>query len=174
MAQKSKHWLAEPALIVRNSEYGCLAHVSSRVKLVSVPSPQKPEIVLELGKYKYEVASRWMRLLIGLSTGAVIAIATFLRDLFTVPVARSLLLIAVGSFAISVLFSVFFMSAYTALEVTDTHSWRTRLMGSKWVSGIAELSFYIGFICLVAFIVYNFWFMGHPHSHPPTEPVIEY
>jgi len=66
------------------------------------------------------------------------------------------------------------MSAYTVLEVTDTHSWRTRKMGSKWVSSIAEVSFYIGFICLAAFIVYNFWFMGHPHSRPPNKAVIEH
>lgn len=144
------------------------------VRLASVALPQKLEIRLELGKYKFEVASRWMRLLIGLSTGAVIAVATFLRDLFTVPVARSLLLVALGSFAISVLFSVFFMSAYTVLEVTDTHSWRTRLMGSEWISGIAELSFYIGFICLAAFIVDNFWFIDHLQSHLPNEPVIKH
>ena len=106
---------------------------------------------------QYEALSKWFRLLIGLSTGAVIAIATFLRDLFSVPVAGWLLLRGIGFFAISTLFSVFFLAALTSYVYDQALEWPHNWMGKPAVPRIAETSFYIGFVAIVAFIIWNLY-----------------
>ena len=126
------------------------------------------ELGLALTKHKYEVISRYLRLLIGLSLGAVVLMATLLSDLFREPVARPLLLGALISFALCVLFSMFSMSSLTEHHVliprgnVPTH---VKVLGSYWVNLSAEIFFLLGFILLAIFVVYNFWVL-----HPPSEP----
>ena len=129
----------------------------------------------ELSRHQQQVGFQYKKLLIGLSTGAVIAIAAFLRDLFAVPVAKPLLLITIFSFAVSVLFSMFYISALTEYAISERLSPVTRWMGTPWVSIIAEVSFYVGFVCLAIFVIYNLWFMPPPlttEPSPPNSPVL--
>ena len=105
------------------------------------------------------------RLYVGLSSGAVILVATFLRDLFTHPVLRPLLLIAVVSFAICIGATMLVMSAVVEFGVEDTKTDSLSLMqkiGTKRTSHIGEISFFLGLICLCVFVIYNLYFLGSP------------
>lgn len=124
-------------------------------------------------KHKYEVISRYLRLLIGLSLGAVVLMATLLSDLFREPVARPLLLGALISFALCVLFSMFSMSSLTEHQVmiprvnVPTH---VKALGSYWVNLSAEIFFLLSFILLAIFVVYNFWVLNPPSEPSAQEP----
>ncbi len=116
-------------------------------------------------KDKAHVALAHTRLYVGLSSGAVILIATFLRDVFTHPVLRPVLLIAVGLFAICIGATMMVMSALVEFCMEDTKPDSLSLMqkiGTKRTSRIGEFSFFLGLICLCVFVIYNLYFLGSP------------
>ena len=110
-----------------------------------------------LTEQQYTALFKWFSLLIGLTTGAVIAIPVFLRDLFSAPVGGWLLLCALSSFAVSTLFSVFFISALTNYVYEQKLEWPQTRMGSQWVPRVAEGLFYLGFVLVSVFVVLNLY-----------------
>ena len=105
---------------------------------------------------QYTAAFQWFRLLIAISTGSVIAVATFLRDVLRDPVAGWLLVSGIAFFSVSVLFSVFFLSALTGYTYEHRLAWAFDWMGKRPVSTIAEITFYLGFLLVAVFVVWNF------------------
>ena len=119
------------------------------------------------------VPAQYLRLLITLSSGALILVAAFLRDVFRSPIARPILGIAIGAFALCVLFSA---RAYMALlsgevaKLIALHAipeieqakpgtanrvaldFMTRHM---WAFRYASYSFFAGVAALAVFIIWN-------------------
>lgn len=117
-----------------------------------------PEFDLELEKHKYHAEFQYRRLLVGLSTGAVIAIATLLRDLFPQPIAKWLLIVTVFGFSVSVIANMLFLSFYTEHIVVREHKTRWIVFLERLpLSRSGEVFFFLGLISLSIFIIYNFY-----------------
>ena len=98
-----------------------------------------------------------MRLMIGLSAGAVILVATFLRDLLSEPTLRPLLIIALVSFAFCIALSMLWIGALLEAATQEKDTTFLRITGSDWVYFSAQLTFFVGLICLSVFVIYNLY-----------------
>lgn len=101
----------------------------------------------------------FLRLLIGLSTGSVLVIATLIRDIFPNPSALWTLRVSLGLFAISVACSIgylLFLGGSVSLKETlpelQPHRYVARF-GWLWRGALA--CFFLGFSLLSFFILYN-------------------
>ncbi len=95
-----------------------------------------------------------VRLVTGLSSGAIILVTTFLRDLFPTPVAGLLLKSALGAFALAILAGVFwFYGSLESLAYTEPrlelHRRNKRCMVTMMVS------FPLGVLLLSVFTFLN-------------------
>lgn len=124
------------------------------------------------------LAAEYLKLLTTLSAGAMILVATFLRDVFQVPVIRPVLGIAVGAFALCVLFSA---RAFLYLVSVEATEWLPGAMvpelekakpgtGKRgaaelflkgtWVFRAALYSFIAGIALLGVFVIWNLTVQG--------------
>ena len=109
---------------------------------------------------KLKLTTQLLRLLIGLSSGALILVATFLGDVFSQPVARSPLLIGVLFFGLCVLFSMLFLIALTRDAVMGRETRTGKYLGAIWVFVVAESSFVVGLVSLAVFVIWNLSVQG--------------
>lgn len=119
------------------------------------PSGNNPP-ALEIQKHKVDVAIQFYKLLIGLDSGSIVLMSTFLRDLFPQPVVKPLLLTALVLFSISLFFCVLLMSNMTEIIIALKPSRFAAWLGQrKWPSYVAEYSFFLAVVLLTAFAIYN-------------------
>ena len=105
-----------------------------------------------------QLISQFVRLLIALSSGAVLLVGTFLRDVFPNPSVNWALLLAVAGFAMCVVFSlgyflklagmVMFMEANPGRDLRT--GWTTQYL---WQGAL--VSFFLAFGLLAFFIIWN-------------------
>ena len=109
---------------------------------------------------KIALITQLLRLLIGLSTGSIVLVATFLRDVFSQHVARQPLLIAVSAFTSCVFFSMLFFIGLTRDVAMGNQTRAGKYLGSTLVFVVAEFSFVVGLICLAYFVMANLSMLG--------------
>jgi len=126
----------------------------------SAPIEKDQKFALDLEEYKFQAVLQYTKLLVSLSTGGVLAIAIFLRELFTVPVAKWLLVVTVTAFSLSVISNMLFFSALVELICTRKESNWVKVFGNIWNSRVGQSTFFIGLLAITTFVVYNFFVLA--------------
>ena len=95
-----------------------------------------------------------VRLITGLSSGAVILIATFLRDVFPEPTIGLVLKVALGAFVVCILSAVFWLlSAIEVIGLTTDDKGHRRVARVLLQTMLA--TFFIGLVLLAFFAIWN-------------------
>ena len=108
----------------------------------------------------FKMVAQFVRLLISLSTGAVLVVGALLRDVFPQPQLGTLLGLSLGSFAICVLCCLGFSLRVAAL-VFFYENYDPSLdplpspKSGDWLWRTALVSFFLGFVLFSVFVLWN-------------------
>ncbi|MBA2704403.1 MAG: hypothetical protein H0U60_11180 [Blastocatellia bacterium] len=93
-----------------------------------------------------------------LSTASVLLLLAFLEKLFPTPRWKFVVVLAFGSFILSIFFSVFAMLQFAEIVRTMGRLSEARLKVAYWIFYGSLLLFAWGILCLVFFALINFFF----------------